>query len=103
MIIMAVWGVSSRKVQKELLPPEINLMAQEYGTSFGELAPNCFLLCYMSPSAIKSAAQGNCSSDSRPYSKPVYSVSHWILKRYSPGAAWASKPVTMDYLVILPM
>ena len=54
----------------------------------------------MSPSAIKSAAPGNYSSDSRPYSKPVYSVSPLdrILKRYSPGAAWASKPVTMDYL-----
>ena len=36
---------------------------------------------YMSPSAIKSAAPGNYSSDSRPYSKPVYSVSPVSMSR----------------------
>ena len=93
-----------QKVQKGITPTGSNLISlQEYdgaGRRSESWLPIVSSSVYMSPSAIKSAAQGNYSSDSRPYSKPVYSVSPLdrILKRYSPGAAWASKPVTMDYL-----
>ena len=93
-----------QKVQKGITPTGSNLISlQEYdgaGRRSESWLPIVSSSVYMSPSAIKSAAPGNYSSDSRPYSKPVYSVSPLdrILKRYSPGAAWASKPVTMDYL-----
>ena len=93
-----------QKVQKGITPAGSNLISlQEYdgaGRRSESWLPIVSSSVYMSPSAIKSAAPGNYSSDSRPYSKPVYSVSPLdrILKRYSPGAAWASKPVTMDYL-----
>ena len=93
-----------QKVQKGITPTGSNLISlQEYdgaGRRSENWLPIVSSSVYMSPSAIKSAAPGNYSSDSRPYSKPVYSVSPLdrILKRYSPGAAWASKPVTMDYL-----
>ena len=69
-----------QKGTKGITPTGSNLISlQEYdgaGRRSESWLPIVSSSVYMSPSAIKSAAPGNYSSDSRPYSKPVYSVSH---------------------------
>lgn len=56
---------------------------------------------YMAPATLKSAAPGNYSGDSRPYSSLVYEASplNRAIRQYGPGSAWYSgHPVKTEYL-----
>lgn len=56
---------------------------------------------YMAPATLKSAASGNYSGDSRPYSNLAYEASplNRVSRQYGPGSAWYSgHPVKTEYL-----
>ena len=91
-------------VQKNVTPSGTNLATlQEYdgvGRESISWLPYVTSSDYLSPQNIKGNIYPSYS-DSRPYSESVYEASplNRIVKQYGPGTAWATHPVSTDYLI----